>query len=55
VRNFSGLLLALAVPAALAADVQLVGVFGAEIDLAALQQYRKDFPALNDMKMRIEN
>ena len=27
-RNFSGLLLALAVPAALAADVQLVGVFG---------------------------
>jgi len=26
------------------------GVFGAEIDLAALQQYRKDFPALNDAK-----
>lgn len=26
------------------------GVFGAEIDLAALQQYRKEFPALNDIK-----
>jgi predicted amidohydrolase len=26
------------------------GVFGAEIDLAALLSYRKDFPALQDMK-----
>ena len=26
------------------------GVFGAEIDLGSLLSYRKDFPALQDMK-----